>query len=53
MELNANVNTFYKGLDLDSDVSILEKNTIRYAENIKIITDDKGTTASLQNADFI
>lgn len=53
MELNTNVNTFYKGLDLDSDVSILEKNTIRYAENIKIITDDKGTTTSLQNADFI
>ena len=53
MELNANVNTFYKGLDLDSDISILDKSTIRYAENIKLITNKNGTTASLQNADFI
>jgi hypothetical protein len=47
MELNANVNTFYKGLDLDSDISILDKSTIRYAENIKLITNKNGTTASL------
>lgn len=53
MELNVNTNTFYKGLDLDSDISILEKDTLRYAENIKLVANESGTQAAITNADYI
>ena len=53
MELNSNINTFYKGLDLDSDVSVLDKNSIRYAENIQLIGNEDGTNLSIQNIEFV
>lgn len=53
MELNANINTFYKGLDLDSDISLLDKNSIRYAENIRLVANTDGTNSVLQNSDYI
>ena len=53
MEINANINTFHKGLDLDSDISILEKNTLRYAENIKLVANESGTQAAISNANYI
>ena len=53
MELNANVNTFYKGLNLDQDISIVPSDSIRYAENIKLTTNNEGTAAILQNAEYI
>lgn len=39
-------------MDLDSDVSVLDKNSIRYAENIQIITNKDGTNLAIQNADY-
>lgn len=52
MELNSSINTFNGGMDLDSDVSVLDKNSIRYAENIQIITNKDGTNLAIQNADY-
>ena len=45
MEINSNINVFYKGLDLDTDVSALKKDSIRYAQNIRLIANDEGTSA--------
>lgn len=53
MELNVSMNTFKKGMDLDSDVSIIDKDSIRYAENIQIIANQDGTNFAIQNADYI
>lgn len=53
MELNASINTFYKGLDLDSDISVLDKNAIRYAENVRLTANSEGTSAVAQNSDYI
>lgn len=39
-------------MDLDSDVSVLSKDSIRYAENIQIITNKDGTDFAIQNADY-
>ena len=52
MELNSSINTFKDGMDLDSDVSVLSKDSIRYAENIQIITNKDGTDFAIQNADY-
>ena len=53
MELNSSVNTFHKGLNLDSDISVLDNNTIRYAENIRLVANSDGTSAVAQNSDYI
>lgn len=53
MELNANINSFYKGLNLDADVSVLGNDTIRYAENVRLIANSDGTTSIAQNSDYI
>ena len=53
MEINSNINVFYKGLDLDTDVSALKKDSIRYAQNIRLIANDEGTSAIAQNSDYI
>jgi hypothetical protein len=45
MELNASINTFHKGLNLDSDISVLDSNTLRYAENIRLVANGEGTSA--------
>ena len=53
MELNASINTFHKGLNLDSDISVLDSNTLRYAENIRLVANGEGTSAVAQNSDYI
>ena len=53
MEVNSSINTFYKGMNLDSDISVLDKNTIRYAQNIRLTTNGEGTSAIIQNSDYI
>lgn len=53
MELNSSVNTFHKGLNLDSDISVLDNNTIRYAENVRLVANSDGTSAVAQNSDYI
>lgn len=44
-------NTFTGGLDLDTDINLLPDNKYRYAENIRIVTNDGGSTGILQNID--
>ena len=53
MELNNQINTFTKGLDMDTDVTMIPEGKYRYAENIRIITDAEGTTGLLQNIEHI
>jgi hypothetical protein len=47
MELNSQTNVFHRGLDMDSDVSMLPEGKYRYAENIRFVTNDNGTTGVL------
>jgi hypothetical protein len=49
MELLSQVNTFTAGMDMDTDVIYLKDNQYRYAENIRIVTNDNGTHGVLQN----
>lgn len=49
MEINAQINTFVGGMNLDADNTIIDKSQYKYAENIRILTDDNGTTGVLQN----
>lgn len=44
MELNSQINTFAKGLDMDTDISMLPEGKYRYAENIRLVTNAGGTT---------
>lgn len=53
MELNSQINTFAKGLDMDTDITMLPEGKYRYAENIRLITDTDGTTGMLQNIEYI
>lgn len=52
-ELNSQINTFAKGLDMDTDITMLPEGKYRYAENIRLITDADGTTGMLQNIEYI
>lgn len=47
MELNSQVNVFTKGLNLDTDITMLPEGQYRYAENVRLITDADGTTGTL------
>lgn len=53
MELNSQVNTFNKGLNMDTDITMLPEGQYRYAENIRLLTDADGTTGMLQNIEHI
>lgn len=46
---NVQTNTFDGGMNLDSDIIMVPNNQYRYAENVRIITDENGTTGVLQN----
>lgn len=48
MEINAQINTFNGGMNLDADVNYISKNQYKYAENVRIVTNDDGTTGVLQ-----
>lgn len=49
----AQVNTFLKGMNLDHDISIIPDGEYRYAENVRIITNDGGTTGAIQNIEGV
>lgn len=53
MELNSQINTFTNGMNLDTDLTIIPTDQYRYAENIRLLTDDSGTTGILQNIDYV
>ena len=47
--MDIQTNTFVKGMDRDTDIHLLSQDTYRYAENIRIVTNDDGTTGVLSN----
>ena len=53
MELNSQINTFSKGLNLDTDIALIPEGQYRYAENIRLLTDKDSTTGILQNIEYI
>lgn len=53
MELNSQINTFTKGMNLDTDITMIPEGQYRYAENIRLLTDADGTTGMLQNIEYI
>ena len=46
-------NTFTSGMDLDTDVTLIANNKYRYAENVRLVTNDGGTTGVLQNIEGV
>ena len=53
MEINAQLNTFEGGMDLDTDITLIPKNKYREATNVRLTTDNAGTTGVLQNIEDI
>lgn len=53
MEISSQINTFSSGMDTDTDVSLMQEGTYRYAENIRILTDKEGTSGAIQNIEYI
>jgi hypothetical protein len=53
MEINSQINTFHKGLNMDTDITMLPEGQYRYAENIRLLTNSDGTTGMLQNIEYI
>lgn len=50
---NFETNTFTGGLNMDSDNSVIKNDQYKYAENIRIMTNDSGTTGVLQNIEGV
>lgn len=46
-------NTFAKGMNMDVDASLLGDDQYLYAENVRLITNDQGTTGVLQNIEGV
>lgn len=46
-------NTFVEGMDCDTDISVLSNSRYRYAENIRVVTNDEGTSGVLQNIEGV
>lgn len=46
-------NTFIGGMNMDTDVSLIPNNQYRYAENVRVFTNDNGTTGAIQNIEGI
>ena len=53
MEINSQVNTFLEGMNLDSDITMLSDKQYRWAQNVRLLTDNAGTTGILQNIEDI
>lgn len=53
MELKSHITQFTGGMDLDSSISNIPKESWRYAENIRVLTDDDGSTGVLNQMDSI
>ena len=53
MEINSQVNTFLEGMNLDSDITMLSDKQYRQAQNVRLLTDNAGTTGILQNIEDV
>lgn len=49
----AQINTFSGGMNLDTDVAFLPNEQYRYAENVRVITNDGGTSGVLQSIEGV
>lgn len=47
----AQINTFTGGMNTDTDINLLPNNQYRYGQDVRIVTDDEGTSGVLQSAD--
>ena len=46
-------NAFIKGMNMDVDISMLPSDQYRYAENVRLLSNDGGTTGVLQGVENI
>ena len=46
-------NSFTSGMNMDVDVNLIKDNQYRYAENVRIIANDNGTTGALQGIEGV
>lgn len=46
-------NTFIEGMNMDTDVTMIPDSQYRYAENIRVVTNDNGTTGAIQNIEGV
>lgn len=53
MELMSQVNTFVGGMNLDDDITMIPNNQYRWANNVRLLTDNAGTTGILQNIEDV
>lgn len=49
----AQTNTFTQGMNMDTGISYLNSSEYRYAENIRVVTNEDGTTGILQNIEGV
>ena len=42
-------NTFLKGMNIDLDKSLMSQDTYRYAENLRLVTENTSNTGTLEN----
>ena len=47
----AQINTFTGGMNTDTDINLLPNNQYRYGQDVRIVTDDEGTSGVLQSVD--
>ena len=47
------LNTFEGGMDMDTDVAFVAKNTYRYSQNMRLITKTDGTNGIIQNIEYV
>ena len=53
MEIKSQINTFTSGMDLDNDLSSVQNSAYRYAENIRLLTNNDGSSCVLNEMDTI
>lgn len=53
MNTTLQTNTFIKGMNLDTDETVLGADQYRYAENVRIVTNDGGSTGVLQGIEGV
>ena len=45
----AQVNTFVQGMDLDTDINMIPESRYRFGQDVRVVTNDGGTTGVLQS----
>ena len=53
MNAQRQTNTFTKGMNMDLDYSVIDSSQYVYAENIRIVPNDSGSSAVMQNIEGV